>query len=171
MKLDSLKLRQHLRAISGCGDDGLKQNGLDPENLRKNFFVFFNKSYEEYSPQPDALKKMLSEELKDEYKSYKIYDLSRSYDQYIDRWTDGYCNDCYFFVGETQNCEFVTCDIEYETSTNPTVNRVLESGSWHIRSKQKANFIDVTVKYHQLIVSICDSWGYKTVVDWIKTNN
>ena len=163
LKWDSLKLRQHLRAMSCCYDDTLKKNGLDPTLLRSRFNMFFNKKYKPMNNIISGMKMAL--EL-DEYKNYLIFDLDRSYIEKIDGWTDGYNHDCYLFIGETKSGDFVSIDFEFESSE--LYGTQLNDGEWLVKNKKPADFIDLTLKYQQIIISICTHWGYEPILQWIK---
>ncbi len=180
-KWDSLKLRRHLRALSGLHDEQLKSNNLNPDALRKNFYKYSVQCYDCLEPN-HAAHSSLSKEMRD-CQSYMIVDIhdfdeahdlddtdDERFDEY-DKWqANGYRIDNYLFIGKRKNGEFFTCRIK-EKNRIDCASSLLYFEDSDIVDEQKANFVDITAKYGLLIVDICEKWGYDTIVKWIKDND
>lgn len=182
---DSQTFRQHLGAVSLKYDDVLKSKGMDPEKMREHFFRCFGR-YNEHLPYgtlvpPDhpvhrtvgAYKDYVIIETND---SDVIYDEGQDLDDhYIEH--SGVDINRYFCVSLVENNgvdEFVSHIIEHKKEF-PTrygfAGVEINNEDWTIEDEQKANFIDIAMKYDCLIIDVCKKWGYDRVIKWIKDNN
>ncbi len=160
----SENLRKHLRAVSGMYDANLQKNGMDPNKMRHTFYTFFNKNYDTLTPNTNLQKYLKAIEL--EYKNYVIYDICKSTLTTIEGWTDSEKEDYFLLIGKNNNDEFITRDIIKTMTVGlnipDDVSKVTEQ--WTISSAKKADFVDITLKYHHITVCICQNWSYTQVL-------
>ena len=165
-KLDSLTLRRYLRALSNQCDEDLKKNGLNPEELRRSFYVRHNQRYE-LVPENHCTQCAVHPEC-DKYIIVDIKDVDEEYDSDDDYREGGERIEKYLFIGEKKDGEFITCILEYRI---PIHHHRFEIGDWEIKDLRKADFISITASYGYLILDICDKWGFDSTIKWIKENN
>jgi len=41
-------------------------------------------------------------------------------------------------------------------------------GEWHTINHHDADFIDLTLAYHRVIIDVCERWGYERILKCIK---
>lgn len=157
LKWDSLKIRKLLRAVSGLHDDELIKHNEDPIHLRNLFYSFFSQKYEMIKEPAIELKQQIK------FENYLVFNLCKSSRVYIDGWTDPEDTEEYLLIGETKEGQFIAKKIEFIMSGQYDI-----SGRWSIFKEQKADFVHLTILYHQIIIEICEKWGYDRIVQWIR---
>jgi hypothetical protein len=164
LKWDSERIRKHLRAICGLFDPQLIKNGLDPNRMRNMFYQFFTREYKKLKPS-SILTKVLYP-IEGEYKEYVVYNLQKRKCIHIDGWTDDNIEVYYLFVGEKLNGDLVTRNVTKSYTDMIGANQEITDSltSWDIGCEEKANFVNITLDYHHMIVDICDTWGYEKVL-------
>lgn len=167
LKWDSVKIRRHLGAVSGCYDKELKQSGFDPQKMRERFYDFFHRKYEKITPTSEMNEALYESNVIQKCKDYLVFDLSKSCIEYVDGFTEDYKHDYYFLIGEKNDGNFITCEIDYSIITGYIYNPELIGGSWSVSKVQDANFVDITKDYHKMIIDICEKWEYERILKCI----
>jgi len=164
LKWDSQKIYNHLRAVSGLFESQLIKEGLDPNKMRNMFYQFFSREYETIEPNSGLQKELKLIEA--EYKTYVVYDLQEQKNIPVDGWTNDQIEIYYLFVGEKLNGELVTRNI-IQSYTDVCCPKEFQDEmiSWSIECNKKANFVNMTLDYHLMIIEICGKWGYQKILD------
>ena len=181
MEWDSKTIRLCLASISFEYEKQLKKANKDSNKLRDLFFMFFNKNKaSRYIPTDDCVKSISLRDRHDEKKRVKrdspyiIYDLDNTWARETPGWTIGDEVDDYLMI-YVVNGKFYQQRIECSVLSD--WDNYIEEGEkksdhcrWYTYEQEVLNFKTILLNHQLFIRTLCEDFGYETVIKCIKND-